>query len=96
VDPMTVGRAPTGRHDGVIMMARTQVTLDPDLLKKAKRRAAELGVSLAEYLRTLVADDLARPRTPVDPASVFDLGDSGGGDVVREKDRYVGEAMASP
>jgi hypothetical protein len=77
------------------MMARTQLTIERELLKKAKRRAAELGVSLAEYVRSLVAKDLAQPAPPTDASAVFDLGDSGGSDVARQKDRYMGEAVAS-
>lgn len=39
---MGAGRA--GRYVA-IMMARTQVTLDPELHRRARERAAELGVS---------------------------------------------------
>lgn len=82
-------------YDGNIMMSRTQISLDPDLHKKAKERAAELGISLAEYLRRLVADDLHHPKPAVDPSVVFGLGDSGGSDVARDKHRYVAEAIAT-
>ncbi|MBI2895055.1 MAG: hypothetical protein HYY06_15980 [Deltaproteobacteria bacterium] len=77
------------------MMARTQVTLDPEEHRKARRRAAELGVSLAEYVRRLVARDLAGPQPAVPPEAVFDLGSSGVSDVARHKDEYVGAAVAS-
>jgi hypothetical protein len=43
------------------MMTRTQITLEPELQKTARRRAAQLGVSLAEYVRRLIARDLAEP-----------------------------------
>jgi plasmid stability protein len=75
------------------MMSRTQVSLDPELHRKAKARAAELGVSLAEYLRTLVANDLGGETSPPDPSAVFDLGDSGGSDIARHRDAYVAEAV---
>ena len=59
------------------------------------RRARELGISLAAYVRRLVARDLARPEPAADPAAVFNLGDSGGSDVARHEDRYLGEAVAA-
>jgi hypothetical protein len=75
------------------MVARTQISLNPELHRRAKARAAELGVSLAEYLRRLVAEDLEGPRHSADPSAIFNLGDSGGSDVARLKDEYVGEAV---
>jgi hypothetical protein len=77
------------------MMSRTQITLDSELQKRARKRAAELGISLAEYVRSLVSRDLGSRGRRADPSSVFDLGDSGGGDVARDKDRMIGEAIAS-
>jgi len=76
------------------MMARTQVSLDPELQRKARRRAAELGVSFAEYVRGVLARDLGPSRPSSDPSAVFDLGSSGGADVAREKDDMVGAAVA--
>jgi len=78
-----------------IMMARTQITLDPENHRRARRRAAELGISLAEYLRRLVARDIA-PRMPrMDPSGIFDLGDSGGSDIARFKETYLGKAVSA-
>ncbi len=77
------------------MMSRTQITLHPEMQKRARKRAAELGISLAQYVRTLVARDLKSPERRADSSAVFDLGDSGGSDVARHKDRMVGEAIAS-
>jgi hypothetical protein len=54
-----------------------------------------LGISFAEYVRRLVARDLARPPAVRNPHALFDLGDSGGSDVARYKHRYVGEAVDS-
>lgn len=81
-------------HDVSIMMARTQILLDPELLHAARRRAADLGISLAAYIRRIVSRDLEEPSRPTDPASVFNLGDSGRSDVARHKDAMVGEAVA--
>lgn len=77
------------------MMARTQITLDPELQRRARRKAADSGISFAEYVRQLIARDLAEAPTPADPSAVFNLGDSGGSDVAREKDRMVAEAAES-
>lgn len=75
------------------MVARTQITLAPEYHRKARARAAELGVSLAEYLRGLVARDLAGPRRSATPELVFDLGTSKKSDVAKHKDDYLGEAV---
>jgi hypothetical protein len=75
------------------MMARTQVLLDSELHRRARAKAAALGVSLAEYLRRLVAADLGevRPRGRVE--AIFDLGHSGGSDIAAHKHEYVGQAV---
>ncbi len=75
------------------MMARVQVSFSPDEHRRARARATELGISFAEYVRRLVARDLGEGRRSADPGGLFDLGDSGGSDVAREKHRYVGEAV---
>jgi hypothetical protein len=46
-------------YDGAIMMARAQITLEPEFHRRARRRATDLGVSFAEYVRTLVVRDLS-------------------------------------
>jgi hypothetical protein len=46
------------------MMSRTQITLDDEMQRRARRRASDLGVSLAEYFRRLVARDLSALGTP--------------------------------
>lgn len=82
-------------YDGAIMMARTQVTLDRETQRQARKRASELGVSFAQYIRALVARDLAAPSRQADPSSVSDLGASRAADVARDKDAMVGEAVAA-
>jgi hypothetical protein len=81
--------------DGAIMMSRTQITLENEVQRRARQRASELGVSLAEYVRRLVARDLARPETAIAVDRVFDLGSSGGADIAREKDSMIAEAFHS-
>jgi hypothetical protein len=76
-------------------MHRTQIMLDPAEHRAARRRAAELDVSLAEYIRRLVRDDLHGPHTTSDVAALFDLGDSGGSDIAVSKDAYLGEALGA-
>jgi hypothetical protein len=76
------------------MMARTQISLTPEDHRLARRRASELGISFAEYVRQLVRKDLGEPLRPnVDVSVLFDLGDSGGSDIARHKDEYIGEAV---
>jgi len=37
------------------MMAKTQITLETEMQRRARQRANDLGVSLAEYFRRLLA-----------------------------------------
>ena len=77
------------------MMSRTQITLDSELQRRARQRAGDLGVSLAEYVRRLVAHDLGGARPAASPSVVFDLGSSGGSDVARDKDAMIAGAVSS-
>ncbi|MGA3099158.1 MAG: hypothetical protein ABSF25_22095 [Bryobacteraceae bacterium] len=77
------------------MLSRAQIALDPEIHRRARRRAGDLGVSLAEYLRRLVAQDLGCQQRGTSPAVVFDLGDSSGSDVARNKAAMLAEAFAS-
>ena len=40
------------------MNARTQITMDPEMQRRAHAKAAELGISFAEYVRRVIAQDL--------------------------------------
>jgi hypothetical protein len=75
------------------MMARTQITLDLEMQRRARQRASDLGCSLAEYVRRLVARDLGGPPAKVDPSLIFDLFNSGGSNIARDKDEMIGQAM---
>jgi hypothetical protein len=77
------------------MMARSQISLDRELQRRARERASQLGISLAEYVRRLVLRDLEEPSKQADPSLVIALGSSAGSDVARDKDRLVGEALAA-
>ena len=74
------------------MMARIEIALPADDHERARARAAELGISFAEYVRRVVARDLERwPRGDV--GALFDLSDSGGSDIARSKDEYIGDPV---
>ena len=75
------------------MMARTQITLPPETQRHAQKRASELGVSFAEYVRRLVTRDLERPGPTGDVTRIFDLGKSSGSNIRRDKDKMIGEAV---
>jgi hypothetical protein len=81
------------------MRVRTQITIDPDLLRRARAKADSLGISLSEYVRGLVATDLGyrerkiNTRKP-DISIVFDLCASDEPtDIARDKDKLIGEAV---
>jgi hypothetical protein len=77
------------------MNARTQITMDPELQRRAQAKAAELGISFAEYIRRLVAGDLGeRQKSKPDISVLFDLIDEGPPtDIARDKDKMIGEAV---
>ncbi|MGH2763078.1 MAG: hypothetical protein ACRDL4_15225 [Thermoleophilaceae bacterium] len=76
------------------MTQRTQITLPSEDHRRARARAAELGISLAEYVRRLVARDLHNERGAAPVEALFALGSSGeSDDVAARKDEYVGEAV---
>jgi hypothetical protein len=82
-------------YDAATMMARTQISLDPEQHRRARDKAAALGVSLAEYVRRLVAADLGEVKPGARVEDLFDLGDSGGSDISRHKDEYLAQAIAA-
>jgi len=82
-------------YDVAIMMARTQITMNSQTYRRARQKAAEMGVSLAEYVRRLVARDLARPESAAKIDRIFDLGSSGGTDIASEKDSLIAAAFES-
>jgi len=76
------------------MNARTQITMDPDLRRRAQAKAAELGISFAEYIRRLVVGDLGERKPKAEISAVFDLVDEGPQtDIARDKDKMIGEAV---
>lgn len=76
------------------MMVRTQISLDFELHREARRHAAELGVSLAELTRRALRREVEGP-SPLagdEIETIFDLGRSSGSDIARDKDRYLADA----
>jgi len=76
-------------------MTRTLISLQRELHERGRKRAEELGLSFAEYVRRLLAEDLGEPRRTVDPSIIFNLGRSTGSDVARSKHEMIGEAIAA-
>ena len=83
-------------HDVSTMMTRTQLSFDREMLHRARAKAGKLGISLAEYVRRLVAEDLGDAPAATDPSIVFDLGSSGGSDIASRKDDMIGQAFGEP
>jgi|SRR5579863_1875150 len=76
------------------MNARTQITMEPELQRRAQAKAAALGISFAEYIRRLVAGDLGEPTTKADITSLFNLIDEGPPtNIARDKDAMLAEAV---
>lgn len=60
---------------------------------EAKRKAAHEGISLSEYIRRLVANDLNAADAAADPSLVFGLFDSGGSRIADGKQAMISEAI---
>jgi hypothetical protein len=75
------------------MNVRTQIKLDPETQRRAHAKAAELGISFADYVRRLVAQDLGPPKRKAPISAIFDLGASAEPtDVARDKHKMLDEA----
>lgn len=72
---------------------RTQIDLEPEQHAGAKRKAAEMGVSMAEYVRRVIERDLASPEPRGDISDIFALGRSGGSDIAAEGKSVVADAV---
>ncbi len=74
---------------------RTQIALTAEQHARAKQKAASLGITLAEYIRRLVDEDLAGVAPAASPHAIVGIGGSGGSDIAAEGKRAVAEAFAS-
>jgi len=75
------------------MMVRAQITLEPEFHRRAQRRANDLGVSFAAYIRRLVVKDLSQPKGAAGIESIFDLGSSGGSNIAKNKHAMIEEVV---
>ncbi|NOX29141.1 MAG: CopG family transcriptional regulator [Actinobacteria bacterium] len=63
---------------------RTQISLEQEQHALVKLKAAELGISMAEYIRRLVDRDLVDKSLGADVSQIFGMGSSGGSDIANE------------
>lgn len=75
------------------MMVRTQISIEAELRSRIRDRTRALGISMAEYFRRLVEQDLFESPRNLDRSAVFNLGASGGADVARNKDAMAAQAV---
>ena len=74
---------------------RTQIDLESEQHALVKRKAADLGISMAEYIRRLVERDLAQTGSSSDISAIFGIGDSGGSDIAVDRKQATAEAIAA-
>ena len=74
---------------------RSQIDIEAEQHALAKRRAADLGISMAEYIRRLVERDLRQVGAVTDISTVFGIGDSGGSDIAADRKGATAEAIAA-
>jgi hypothetical protein len=75
-------------------MTRTVISIERDLYQRARARAEALGMSFAEFVRSLLQEKLGDAKPKVDPSIIFDLGRSAEPtDIARDKDKLIGEAV---
>ena len=68
--------------------------MTPEMQRRAHAKAAELGISFAEYVRRLVANDLGEKKPRPHISVLFDLGASAEPtNIARDKDKMIGEAL---
>jgi hypothetical protein len=68
--------------------------MDLEMQRRAHAKAAELGISFAEYMRRLVANDLGPSSPNLDISVMFNLVDDGQRtNIARDKDRMIAEAV---
>lgn len=74
---------------------RAPIDLGAELHEPAKRKAGDLGISTAEYIRGLVEQDLAQPGSNPDVSAIFGIGDSVGSDIAVDRKAATAEATSS-
>jgi hypothetical protein len=77
-----------------IMNARTQITMDPEMQRRAHIEAATFGISFAEHVRWRVQQDVGELEAKADVSIIFDLVIEGEPtDIARDKDKLIGDAV---
>ena len=74
---------------------RTQIALESEQHALAKRKAADLGISMAEYIRRLIDRDLKRAGPSGDISDIFGIGESDGSDIAVDRKKATAEAIAA-
>ncbi|MDE0606797.1 MAG: hypothetical protein OXH78_06555 [Acidimicrobiaceae bacterium] len=74
---------------------RTQIHLESEQHALAKRKAVDLGISMAEYIRRLVEQDLAQTSPNSDITAIFGIGDSGGSNIAVDRKTATAEAITA-
>lgn len=74
------------------MMVRTQISLDDHDHARAKKRAAELGISLSELIRRALRSELGERTGRGDLSELFGILDSGHTDTSSRVDELVSQA----
>lgn len=72
-----------------------QVMLDTGQQQRARRRAAEAGLTLSEYIARLVREDLESWTPEADASAVIAVADTPTSDVPPHAGMYIGEAVAA-
>jgi hypothetical protein len=70
------------------MLKKTSIYLEEELDGRLAQRAAEEGISKAEFIRRTLSGAVAPPRRPKPSIGIFD---SGKGDISANVDRYLAE-----
>ena len=74
---------------------RTQIDLESEQHALVKRKAADLGISMAEYIRRLVERDLNQSDSSAEISAIFGIADSGGSDIAVDRKQATAEAIAA-
>ncbi len=86
---------PAAVHPVNTMERPVQVILDREQRRRARRRAAEQGRTLSDYIAGLVADDLAAWTPNPGAPAIIPVADGTTTDVPEHYGTYIGEAVAA-
>jgi hypothetical protein len=78
------------------MTSRMQITLDPAIRAKVRRRAESFGLPIAEYVRRIIAADLGDEPPRAHVSELFGLGEPAEPThAARDKNAMIAEAIAA-